>query len=248
MRIKVLACKVFAREVSLIAAESAHTLDVTYLQQGLHDTPDLLRERLQAEIDAIDAAEDIHTQVVSEDDDYRAIVLAYGLCSNAIVGLRSKRFDLVVPRAHDCIAMIMGSRERYKEYFDRHPGTYWYTPGWIDQTVMPGKERVERARARYVDAYGEENADYLMEMEQEWLRKYNRCTYASWPSLDRPDYLDKTKAAAEYLGWEHDHVSADDGLMRRLLNGDWREDEVLIVPSGRTAEPSYDANIIISSE
>ncbi|MFW6313812.1 MAG: DUF1638 domain-containing protein [Spirochaetota bacterium] len=247
MRIKAIACKVFTREVSKIVAESEHTIDVSYLRQGLHDTPDVLREQLQAEIDRIDAGEDMHTQVPSDGSDYEAIALVYGLCSNAIAGVSSSRYRLVVPRAHDCIAVLMGSRRRYKEYFDAHPGTYWYSPGWIDQTLMPGPERVARTRERYVKEYGEENADYLMEMEQEWLRKYNRCTYVAWKGLDREEYRQHAKDSAEYLGWKYDRVEADDGLMRRLLTGEWDPAEVLIVQPGATVAPSYDGDILSSS-
>ncbi|MFW5684244.1 MAG: DUF1638 domain-containing protein [Spirochaetota bacterium] len=248
MRIKAIACKVFTREVSKIVAESEHTIDVSYLRQGLHDTPDVLREQLQAEIERIDAGEDMHTQAPSDGSDYEAIALVYGLCSNAIAGVSSSRYRLVVPRAHDCIAVLMGSRRRYKEYFDAHPGTYWYSPGWIDQTLMPGPERVARTRERYVEQYGEENADYLMEMEQEWLKRYDRCGYVAWSELDREEYRERTRDAASYLGWSFDHVHGDEGLLRRLLEGPWDEDEVLVVPPGARIGPSYDDGVISSSE
>ena len=247
MLIKAIACKVFTREIANIVAECDHTIDVSYLRQGLHDTPDLLRVTLQEEIDRIDEARDMHTQVHSSGRDYEAIVLAYGLCSNAICGVRSQRYRLIVPRAHDCIAMLLGSRERYQNYFDDHPGTYWYSPGWIEQTIMPGPDRVENTRKRYVEQYGEENADYLMEMEQEWLRKYNRCTYVAWDRLDREGYRKQAQDSADYLGWKYDRLEADDGLMRRLLTGEWDPAEVLVVPPGGTIAPSYDSDILRSS-
>ena len=248
MRIKVIACKVFAREIALLAAESRHVIDVTYLQQGLHNTPDALRTTLQEEIDRIDAGSDLHTQAPPGGDGYHAIVLAYGLCSNAIVGVRSAVHTLVVPRAHDCIAMIIGSHERYRTYFDAHPGTYWYTPGWIDQTLMPGQKRLHETRSRYVEEYGEDNAQYLMEIEQEWLRKYNRCTYATWRRLDRDAYQAQTQEAARYLGWKYDTIETDEGMMRRLLEGQWNPEEVLMVPPGQTIEPSYDDDVIGATE
>lgn len=246
--IKAIACKVFTREVSKIVAESPHTIDVSFLRQGLHDTPDVLRSQLQEEIDRIDAAEDMHTQVLNDGSDYAGIALVYGLCSNAIAGVRSRRYPLVVPRAHDCITMLMGSRERYREYFDRHPGTYWYSPGWIEQTLMPGPERVERTRREYVERYGEDNADYLMEMEQEWLQRYDRCTYVAWRDLDREEYRESARSAADYLGWDYDRIHGEDGLLRRLLEGDWQADEVLVVPPGSSVGPSYDDGIICTTE
>ncbi len=244
MRIKVIACKVFIREVAKVIAESEHVIDVTYIEQGLHNTPDLLRTKLQEEIDRTDAGEMVHPEYGDLKREYDAIALGYALCSNAIVGLTSKQYKLVVPRAHDCIAMLLGSRKRYREYFDAHPGTYWFSPGWIEQTLMPGEERVERLRARYAEKYGEENADYLMEMEQEWLKKYDRCTYVGWESLDRPTYVEQTKTSAEFLGWNYDTLVGDEGMFTRLLSGDWSEDEFLVVEPGETVEPSYGDGVV----
>ncbi|MCK4514547.1 MAG: DUF1638 domain-containing protein, partial [Spirochaetaceae bacterium] len=126
------------REISLIAASCENTLHLHFMEQELHNRPDELRNALQAEIDLIEAAFGgagaAAKSAAPGKDDADAIVLAYGLCSNAICGLRSRRYPVVVPRAHDCMTLIVGSRERYQEYFDRHPGTYWYTPGWIEQT------------------------------------------------------------------------------------------------------------------
>ena len=104
-RLKVLACKVLYREISLLTSLCENFIDVTYLQQGLHDTPDILRKTLQDEIDRIDAGKDIYSCRKRENKDFDAILLACGLCSNAICGLGSKKYKLVLPRAHDCITV-----------------------------------------------------------------------------------------------------------------------------------------------
>jgi uncharacterized protein DUF1638 len=271
MNLHVIACSVMTREVSLVAATCESTLHLHFMEQELHNRPDELRRMLQAEIDRIDAGlggegsvladggeleVDVARPVVfggsvrsaGSGDDADAIVMAYGLCSNAICGLRSKYLPLVVPRAHDCVTLIVGSRERYQEYFDSHPGTYWFTPGWIEQTPVPGKERVERLRAEYIALYGEENASYLMDMEQEWLRAYDRCAYVAWPELHRDEYLSVTRDSSAFLEWEYDEVPGDDRLMRRILDGQWDAAEVLIVPPGDTIEPSFDRSIIQTSD
>ena len=40
---------------------------------------------------------------------------------------------LVPPAAHDCITLFLGSRQRYMEYFQAHPGAYFKTTGWIER-------------------------------------------------------------------------------------------------------------------
>ena len=98
------------------------------MRQGLHNTPEALRNELQKEIDAIDLDQDIHTGTEDSCGPIDAILLAYGLCSNGVCGLSSKKYPLVVPRAHDCNTLFLGSKERYREYFDTYSGIYWYTP------------------------------------------------------------------------------------------------------------------------
>jgi hypothetical protein len=48
---------VLARPVYASAARSPHVVDVTLLRRRLHDTPAVLRDRLQAEIDAAGEAD-----------------------------------------------------------------------------------------------------------------------------------------------------------------------------------------------
>ena len=246
MKLHVIACSVMTREISLVAATCENTLHLHFMEQELHNQPDELRKALQAEIHSIEAAGKYGAG--GNDGDVDAIILAYGLCSNAICGVRSRYYPVVAPRAHDCVTLIVGSRERYQEYFDRHPGTYWYSPGWIEQTPIPGKERVERTRAEYVGRYGEENAEYLMDMEQEWLRAYDRCAYVAWPELHRDEYRSATRDSAAYLEWEYDEIIGDDGLLRRILNGEWDAIDVLVVPPGETIEPSFNRSIIESTD
>ncbi|MCG8499245.1 MAG: DUF1638 domain-containing protein [Firmicutes bacterium] len=244
MRLKVIACKVLFRELSLIASASKNFIDITYMRQGFHNEPDLLRERVQHEIDKIDSGEDWYTCKPYIDNDFDAILLGYGLCSNGIMGLSSRKYRLVVPKGHDCITLLLGSKEKYKAYFDTHKGIYWYSGGWIDNTPMPGKARYDAVRNTYAEKYGEENADYLMEMEQNWYNEYQWCTFVDWPEFDNAEYKAYTKQSAEFLKWNYDEVIGSKSLLTDFLEGNWDESEFLIVPPGKTIEPSYDENVI----
>ena len=50
------------------------------------------------------------------------ILLGYGLCSRAVVGLRSEKCSLVVPCVDDCIGIFLGSREAYLKQAKAEPG------------------------------------------------------------------------------------------------------------------------------
>ena len=119
---KVLACKIFQRELAHLVSACPNVLDITYMQQDLHSTPKLLREALQREIDLVESGDDPHTNKVCLKN-AEAILLGYGLCSNALVGIHSSRLPLVIPRAHDCITHFMGSKEKYADYFEKVKGS-----------------------------------------------------------------------------------------------------------------------------
>ena len=244
-RFKLIACKVFYREICLLSANSESHIDVTYFQQGLHNTPERLKSNLQEEIRRIDAGEDIYSCKPSENLDFDAILIGYGLCSNAICGITSSKYKIVLPRAHDCITLFLGSKEKYQEYFDsRGGGIYWYTSGWIDNVLMPSQERTDILRKKYTEEYGEENAEYLMETEQGWLTKYNACTFIDWPELDNKRYIEYTKQSSEYLHWNFDVLAGDNTLLKKFLNGDWDEDSFLVLEPGQSVEMSHDNDII----
>jgi len=236
-RYLIIACHVLWRELCYLSSSSENTFDFVFLNQGLHDTPDRLRTELQKAVDAADE------QVIKK---YEAILIGYGLCSNGIEGIISRNTRLVVPRGHDCITFFLGSKERYKEYFDNNPGTYWYTAGWIDDTVQPGKERYENALAEYTERYGEDNAEYLMEMESNWFKEYKNAAFIDYNFMDLERYKQYTKECADYLKWKYDELKGDTSLLEQFLMGEngWTEDKFLLVEPGEQIFATHDERII----
>ena len=53
MRIHIIACRVLTRELSYLISQSPHTVDITWLPQGLHDTPEKLRALIADAIDGL---------------------------------------------------------------------------------------------------------------------------------------------------------------------------------------------------
>ena len=223
MKLKFIACKVMQREAYLCAARSKNIIDIVFLQQGLHNEPDKLRAEVQ---NALDLTQDY------QGDEYDALLLGYGLCSNGIVGLSAK-IPIIVPRGHDCITLLLGSKEKYREYFDSHRGVYWYSPGWIDTGSQPGKERFDKTLKEYIEKYGDDNAQFLMEAEQNWMKEYNWATYIDWNFPNSENEKSYTKQCAEFLGWKYDELKGDSGLMQRLFDGKWSDNEFLIVKPGQ---------------
>jgi len=244
LRIKVIACDVLNREVSLLAAQSPHYIDVHYLPQGLHDTPDKLREEVMKAITAIEEA-GFPYQYFGENTGFDYIVLMYGLCSNGLAGIQSIKTPLVMPRAHDCITLLLGSKEKYRLLFEENAGTYWYSPGWLERGWQPSETKHQILLDTYTEMYGDDNAEYLMEMELNWVKEYKQAIYIVWPELEKVEWgRAETRKAAEYLHWVYREVSGDSSLMQRIVNGIFLDSEVIVIHPGERIVPSYAANVV----
>ena len=247
LKLKVFACDVMRREVFWLASKSPCYVDVTFLSRDFHKTPDKLRAALGESIQR--ANSEFPYEHYGEKAQYDYIILVYGLCDNSVVDLSSPHIPLVIPRAHDCITLLLGSKERYDELFHESPGTYWYSRGWIECALQPGEERYLKARQNYVETYGEENAEYLMEMEQGWFKSYNRAYYVDWEELGNAEYYRSyTKKCADYLKWKYEECRGSPLLLEKILSGCFDEEDVLIVPPGMSVAASFDKKIIKVSQ
>ena len=173
--LKVLACEIAFREICFAAARTPSIVDLEFLTQGLHDHPAVGCAEIQKRIDAVPAGK------------YNAILIGYGLCSSILTGLWSAHTFLVVPRVYDCITFFLGSKERYQQCFTERPGTYYYTSGWLECRRRRGDNApagfggfmpAGAASARQADyeswvkKYGEEQAQYLLEVMAGWAQHY----------------------------------------------------------------------------
>jgi hypothetical protein len=235
-----LACEVLARPLYLSAARSAHIVDIQLIQRGLHNQPANLRSVLQAAVDA------------ASQKAYDAITLGYGLCGQATAGLTARSLPLVIPRAHDCITLFLGSRARYQEQFEQFPGTYWYAQDYIERDDGSGGSlalgsgldtNIDEVYAEYVEKYGQDNADYLMEVMGAWKQHYQRAAYIDLGIGDGSVVATKAQEQAARRGWSYDRVAGDMVLLRRLLDGDWEKDFLILQP-GQKLTMTYDDEII----
>lgn len=237
MRLYVIACDVLYRECSRAAADSPHVVTLSFHSLGMHDKPSELRAVLQDEIDKASVG------------NYDYILLAYGLCSRVTAGLTAADTQLVIPRAHDCITLLLGSKEAYQQEFESHPGTYYYSCGWIerrgDGNVSQGIERLAEEKYReYVEKYGEENAKYLFEVESQWLANYNRTALIDMGMGDIEHYRAFTMKIAEENNWGYDEIKGDTRLVDHLINGVWPSDQFLVVKPGQKTFENVNDGII----
>ncbi len=240
MRLKVMCCEVFYREICSLMATSPHQCDVEFLPKGLHDLgAEKMSARLQEVLEAVDP------------DRYDAVAMVYGLCNNGTVGVVAPKLRLVIPKAHDCIALFLGSRGRYREYFDAHPGTYYRTSGWLERddassagdTTIPQQLGLTTSYEQLVEQYGEENAKYVMEMMGGGEQHYDRLTFIRMGIEGEDRFRDQARDEAEQKQWQFEELKGDMGILRKLIYGEW-DDAFLVLEPGESLEPSYDEQVV----
>jgi len=240
-KVAVIACEVLCREVCYAVLNTKNIVHPVFMPKGLHDNPEKMRLELQEEIDRISFSSSVR---------YQAIVLVYGLCSNGTMGVSARNIPIIIPKAHDCITLFLGSKERYNREFSRNPGTYYFTTGWVER----GDESVDRTSAsgyglgksyeEYVEKYGEENAKYLFELERSWLTRYNRAVYIDMKLPIPFTYEEDVKREAERRNWSYSKIDGDMRLVLSAVNGSWNPEDFLIVPPGHSIQPSYDREVL----
>jgi len=236
MRLLLVGCGILLRELSDAIVRSPNLIDANYLPTGLHDTGSkLMREAIQQAIDN------------AEGKGYEAIALGYALCGTGLAGVRARSVPVVIPRAHDCIALLMGSREKYQKYFNENPGTYYRSIGWVERE----DQLVEQVAGigmdcdlqNLIDKYGEDSGRFLYQEMTGYKKNYSRLTFIRTGLEVDDSFRQRAEAEAADKGWKFEELEGSTSIFHRLLNGDWNDD-FLIVQPGQQIVASNDERVL----
>jgi hypothetical protein len=220
MKVVLLACEVMRDLVRPHLDDAA--VDTIYMDFGLHETPKRMAPALQKELDAI--------------EEPSLVLVGYGLCGTGLVGLEAGRHTLVIPRTHDCIAILLGSHREYMKTIGENPGTYYLTKGWLEGGSDPLREYES-----YVERYGEKTADMVMDT---MYQNYTQICLVAHSEEGLVENRERAQAVGAFCkerwGMEYSERVGSDALIAKLLDApghlDLLGDEfVVIEPGGRIA-------------
>lgn len=208
LRTKIIACATVIEEMLPLLPP-----DIPYeiLDFGLHLQPENLKIALQKAID-------------NASDQADVVILGYGLCAMAVVGLRANKCTVIIPRVDDCIAIFLGSREAYQEQSGHAPGTYYLTKGWIEVSDTPFEEH-KRLAARY----GTERADRMIQL---MLKHYTRLAFIDTGQQNQERYRAYARQAARQFGLQYEEIPGSDRLVRKMIFGPWDNEDFVVVRPG----------------
>lgn len=245
MFLKLISCNVFLREACHCLARSPHVFDIEFTELGDHVQSDRLQSNLQTRIDAASKARP-----------YDAILLLFGICGNATVGLQARNIPLVLPRAHDCCTLLLGSRELFKTHFQDAPSTPFSSTGYMERgdyylRTNDGDQQVHYgdAYAEYVQQYGEDNAKYIWESMHPQLPEdlEHKAVFIDLPETSALGYADKFRVQAEADGKKLQVLNGSLHLIKNLIDGAWSEEDFLQVPAGHKIAGLYDWTHIVQA-
>lgn len=241
MRFKLICCEVFLREACAAIAYSSNTIDPEFTPKGFHEKPEGMRDIIQEKIDEADKM-----------GVYDAVLLGFGLCGNATAGLKARSIPLVIPRAHDCCTIFLGSREKFLENFGDNFSAMWSSAGYMERGDSYLRETdtgkllgIDKGYDELVEQYGEENAEYIWKSLHP-DNYHDELIYITTPETRGLSYLKKMISIADEEGKELKVIDGDMCLLKGLVDGEWNEEEYLIVPPGKEIKPVYDQEKIVT--
>jgi hypothetical protein len=189
-----------------------------YLDYGLHKVPRKLTQAVQEALDQL--------------PEPSLVILGYGLCGNGLNGVRSGIHTLLVPRVDDCIAVFLGSYERYQREFKSESGTYYLTKGWLESGSNPLQEYQD-----YVQKYGLAKANWLIDI---LYHNYRRVVLVAHRQEDLDAYRSRALEVARFCeqrwGMHYEEILGSseffDHLIRAASLPEQIDENFILVPPG----------------
>lgn len=207
MRNVLLACKTMQAEIEQILSMKGSIFDsIQWIESGLHNVAERLNQEIAERLSGIREASHV--------------VMGFGACGNALVGITAGNFEMIIPKTDDCISIMLGSYKRKKAIM-RQGETYFLTRGWLD-----GESNIYKEYLFTVDKYGKEMADIIYE---DILGQYKNLGVIDTKICNYENFLKETKVIAEELCLHQLEIEGDLSYLERLLTGSWEGKEFLRV-------------------
>jgi hypothetical protein len=217
----IIACDVMKEE--LLKLEQTSPLRFIFVSMGLHRWPERLREEL--------------ARVLANEipDGTTAIVFGFGLCGGALSGLTAPGIPLIIPKVHDCIPLLIGSREEYTRELEREKGTYFLSGGWLEgeRTLMTEYRRVR-------DRHGATKARKVIAT---MLDSYQRILFVSTGHPRQEERSAEARELAQLLGLPLELRSGSSVWLDSLINGPWHSDNFIVIEPYGTVSDEHFTNV-----
>jgi hypothetical protein len=212
----ILACNTIRGELEKAAIETNCPYEFVWVESGLHLVLESLRRRLQEELDRISGVS--------------RVLLAFGFCGNAVVGLKTGDYQLVLPKVDDCITLLLGSKES-RERCNRQGGVYFLTKGWLE-----GEANIWKEYQAVLARFGLERTERIY---QKMLAHYKFLGLIDTGAYDLAGLIPQAREISSTLKLELIVLDGTDRYLKRFLSGPWNDDDFIIIPPFTTVDLAH---------
>jgi hypothetical protein len=214
MRVKIIACEVMKEE--LLSVKPSHQVEYHFVSMGLHLHPKKLHSELQNILDCSQG--------------FAKIILGFGLCGGAAKDLTAPDAQLIMPKVHDCIPVLLGSRAEYEEY-QKERGTFYLSSGW-----MISEKDILSEHQRICDKYGEKKAFRVLESMYD---SYKKVLFIHTGCKNETVSFEESREIAKLLKLSHHTVHGKHTYLQQMVNGPWDEENFIHVPPFGTIQEEF---------
>ena len=183
-------------------------IPIHWIERKYHNNPDKLKTILQ--------------ETINRYQDMDEILLSYGLCGNAVIGLKSDNTKIILPRYDDCICQQIQTNSNQKIIPQK--GCMYLTREWtLDE------EGIVQQCQKICEEYGEE----AFELIQSIYGEYHSVTIIDTGAYNvhkLDNYVDKIK---KLTGMGIKYQKGSGKVLENLLLGNYQEDINVIPPGNR---------------
>jgi hypothetical protein len=201
-----IACEMIRNEVEKVMRDRGLSMPVVWIERGLHECPDRLHAHLQETIDS--------------NRDKSCILLAYGLCGNAALGLNTSESVLILPRFHDCIRMFHAFKKNAEPAVSA--ATIYLTGGWAADYLDIIKQ--------YGVRYSEEKKRVILDT---MYGNYSNLCILDTGASDTGEVEVKARELADILRLKIEYARGTVRVLDDLLMERWDE-EFCVIPPGKS--------------
>ena len=182
-------------------------IPIKWIGRKYHNTPEILKKKIQ--------------DLINENQDKDEIILSYGLCGNAVVGLKSEHTKLILPKYDDCICQQLQTGSAHKN--SKEKGCMYLTREWtLDEEGI-----VQQCDMIY-EQYGEEAENIINTI----YGGYHSVVVIDTGAYDvhkLDNYVDNVE---KLTGMKLKYKKGSGKVLENILTGNYKEnkDILLILP------------------
>lgn len=216
MKRLLIACETIRDEVEMALRRTGVEVDTVWMSNLLHDSPERLKNALQEEIDKAEAG-------------YDQLLFAYGNCGNGLLGLKSDKATLIIPRYGDCIDILLSEKENLERI---RTSTYFLTQGWLK-----GEKSLDKEFQHNLEKYGERRARRVMNM---MFKNYKNLMLIDTGAYPVDQHLPRVNDIGELIDLEVVVEQGSISPLEKLVTGEWQEGFCIIPPGQATTHQDFE--------